>query len=70
MSEHSGTGNRMTRMDNRHLAPITVVAQCLDNQWVTQDLLAQLVARRQSYADVERRRRSDAGADRLGRLVA
>ncbi|MER7460974.1 hypothetical protein [Micromonospora sp. NPDC126480] len=67
--EPSTTGDRIIRLDNRHLAPITVAAQCLDNQWVTEDLLTRMVARRQSYADVERRRRSDARAEYLRSIL-
>ncbi|MEW2383067.1 hypothetical protein AB0873_13415 [Micromonospora sp. NPDC047707] len=69
MTDPSGTGLRLTPIDNRALAPITVVAQCLDNQWVTQDLLARIVARRESYREVEQRRRRDARAEYLRAIL-
>ncbi|MER7445099.1 hypothetical protein [Micromonospora avicenniae] len=60
---------RLVPIVNRDLAPITVVAQCLDNQWVTQDLLGQMLRRRQSYRDIERRRRQDARAEYLRSIL-
>ncbi|HEU5109202.1 MAG TPA: hypothetical protein VFT95_11725, partial [Micromonosporaceae bacterium] len=53
-----------TTVDSRDLLPIAVVAQCLDNQWVSQDLLARMIERKQSYEDraVARRRAVDARA--------
>ncbi|MFY1595657.1 hypothetical protein [Micromonospora sp. WMMD737] len=65
----AGAGDRLTPIDNRDLAPITVVAQCLDNQWVTQDLLERMLSRRLSYRDVERSRRRDARAEYLRSIL-
>ncbi|MFJ8582532.1 hypothetical protein [Micromonospora sp. NPDC093277] len=59
----------LVRVDNRQLARISVVAQCLDNQWVTRDLLEHMVTRRLSYAEVERRRRQDARAEYLRSIL-
>ncbi|SCE88996.1 hypothetical protein GA0070558_11246 [Micromonospora haikouensis] len=56
-------------LTNRNLAKITVVAQCLDNQWVTRDLLDHMVTRRLSYEDVEGRRQQDARAEYLRSLL-
>ncbi|MCM0674863.1 hypothetical protein NCC78_09190 [Micromonospora phytophila] len=65
----SGAADPLVPIDNRDLAPITVVAQCLDNQWVTQDLLTQMVGRRQSYREVEQIRRRDARAEYLRAIL-
>jgi hypothetical protein len=59
----------LVRVDNRGLSRISVVAQCLDNQWVTRDLLEHMLVRRLSYEDVERRRRQDARAEYLRSLL-
>ncbi|RKN51033.1 hypothetical protein [Micromonospora endolithica] len=69
MTDLPGAAEGLTPIDNRDLAPITVVAQCLDNQWVRQDVLARMLDRRQSYADVDRRRRSDARAEYLRAIL-
>jgi len=61
--------DRLVRVDNRQLSRISVVAQCLDNQWVTRDLLEHMVTRRLSYAEVERRRRQDARAEYLRSIL-
>jgi hypothetical protein len=53
------------------LKQISVVAQCLDNQWVRQDLLADMLRRGLSFADraVLERRRGDARAEYLRALL-
>lgn len=68
VQEPPGPGG-LVRVDNRALSRISVVAQCLDNQWVTRDLLEHMVSRRLSYADVERRRRQDARAEYLRSIL-
>ncbi len=65
--DHSDVAASFIPVDSRDLAPIAVVAQCLDNQWVSQDLLTRMIERRQSYEDraVARRRAVDSRAEYL-----
>jgi hypothetical protein len=60
-----------TRIDSRELEPIAVVAQCLDNQWVPQDLLRRMLRRGEALGDraVARRRAVDARAEYLRALL-
>lgn len=45
------------RIDNTDLAPVAVVAQCLDNQWVPRDLLADMLSSAWSLGEREVTRR-------------
>ncbi|WP_416900463.1 hypothetical protein [Micromonospora echinospora] len=63
------SGARRAQIDNRDLARVAVVAQCLDNQWVTEDLLTEIIKRRRSYRDVERQRQRDARAEYLRSIL-
>jgi hypothetical protein len=60
-----------TRVVNTDLAPIAVLAQCLDNQWVSQDQLAAMLANGWSLEDdqVAARRLVDARAEYLRSLL-
>ncbi|SCL32676.1 hypothetical protein GA0074692_3376 [Micromonospora pallida] len=69
MSDLFNTDGRLVQIKNRDLARVAVVAQCLDNQWVTEDLLTQIITRRQSYRDVERQRQRDARAEYLRSIL-
>lgn len=67
----SDAGATFTRLQARDLAPIAVVAQCLDNQWVSGELLDRMLIRGLSFEDawVDRRRHSDARAEYLRALL-
>lgn len=69
MAQELSGPDGLVRIDNRQLSRISVVAQCLDNQWITRDLLEHMLRRRLSYAEVERRRREDARAEYLRSIL-
>lgn len=67
----SGVEPEFTPIVSDDLKPIAVVAQCLDNQWVRQDLLSRMLRDRLSFDDkrINKRRLIDARTEYLRALL-
>jgi hypothetical protein len=57
MSDDASSGVPFRQIENTDLAPVAVIAQCLDNQWVPRDLLADIMKSGWSLNDREVARR-------------
>lgn len=61
--------NAFTRLTLDELHPMTVVAQCLDNQWVPPELLRRMVSEGRELADVQGELAGDIRAEYIRALV-
>lgn len=69
MSDPDGSDSLLTPLEPEDLAPGAVIAQSLDNQWVSADLAKQMIRRRKSLLQVERQRGTEVRAEYFRSLV-